>query len=209
MRGYVEPHLPGCVRFDSRSTGELTMSEHYLHEEDFHAHRKDRKYLGQMAYGHGSRASHGMTRHERRDLERELREFPMFARCSASDLGALIAQGQHFSLPANWPMVVEATPADACYVITEGSARVLRAGSLLAELGRGDVVGEMAVLTGSLRRATVSTMTRVVGLRVGNDDLLKLFHQRPSLLDALRAEFEHRAIRAQRTFQPAPLQAFA
>lgn len=181
------------------------MSEHNNYEHDYGINHRDRKFAGLSGRGKGSRASQGMDKHERKEFLRELRSFSMFSRCTDHDLEELIGRGQSFTLPANWPMVSMSTPADACYVITEGVARVLRDGAMVAELGRGDVVGEMAVLTGSLRRANVTTASRVSGLRVANDDLLRLFGERPSLLQALRAEFEARAARAGRTLAPQPM----
>lgn len=176
-----------------------------MSEHDYGMNSRDRKLAGLSGRGKGSRASQGMDKHERKEFLRELRTFSLFSRCNDHDLEELIGRGQSFTLPANWPMVSNSTPADACYVITEGTARVLRDGTMLAELSRGDVVGEMAVLTGSLRRATVTTSSRVSGLRVANDDLLRLFGERPSLLEALRAEFEARAAKAGRTLTPEPL----
>jgi len=184
-------------------------SEHNRHEDDFHLRDKDRRFAGLSRVGRGSKASHGIAKAERKELARELGTYPLFARCSADDLDALISHCQQFSLPANWMMIKEATPADACYVIISGDARVVRGGEAVADLTRGAVVGEMAVLTGALRRASVLTLTKVTGLRVNNDELIRLFKERPSLLDALRSEFQVRSAKASRTFRPVPLGAHA
>lgn len=184
-------------------------SEHNRHEGDFNLHDKDRRFAGLARTGRGSKASHGIPKAQRREFARELSGYPLFSRCSPADLDALISHCQQFALPANWLMIKEATPADACYVIISGDARVVRGGEAVADLKRGDVVGEMAVLTGALRRASVSTLTRVTGLRVSNDELVRLFHERPSLLEAMRHEFQVRSARASRAFRPVPLVAHA
>jgi len=50
-------------------------------------------------------------------------------------------------------------PGDAAYVVLSGRLRILREGeagpTLLRELGRGEVVGEFALLTGEPRSASV------------------------------------------------------
>jgi len=48
------------------------------------------------------------------------------------------------------------------------------------------------VLTGDLRRATVTSTTRLRGLRVDNDELTALFGRRPQLLSVLRGAYEAR-----------------
>ena len=57
----------------------------------------------------------------------------------------------------------EGEPGDAWYVIAEGTARVLKQGagstSEVARLDAGDCFGEMAILDGSARSATVEAVT--------------------------------------------------
>ena len=49
----------------------------------------------------------------------------------------------------------QGTPGDAFYLIVEGTAVVKRSGTKIAVLGAGDAVGEMALLDGEPRSATV------------------------------------------------------
>jgi CRP-like cAMP-binding protein len=146
-----------------------------------------------------------LSRSERRELADALAEYEMFAACEMSDVEALVKAGQAFSFPAGWAIVSENTPADACYVLTRGSATVYRDREPVAELQPGAVIGEMAVLTGKLRRATVTTSTRVSGLVVGNDALLELLAARHGLLSAMRAVFASRATAAGKEYVPEPL----
>jgi CRP-like cAMP-binding protein len=126
---------------------------------------------------------------ERRALIEALREYPTFADCDRDDVEALVDAGRPFALPSGWPLVQEGIPADACYVLTAGTARVFHRREQIAEIGAGDLVGEMALLGGGQRQATVTSSSRVSGLRIDNDALRPLLEARPALAEAFRAVY--------------------
>jgi CRP-like cAMP-binding protein len=134
-----------------------------------------------MPHGH-----HG----EKRELVDKLSSYETFAKCSRDDVAALVDAGGPFTLPAGWPLVEQGVPADAIYIITDGEARVFYVREQVATLGPGDIVGEMALLGGGQRRATVTTASRTSGVRVENSAMLELFSQRPALRDAFKAAYE-------------------
>src|SRR3954466_11049053 len=101
---------------------------------------------------------------EKRELIQTLSGYATFAQCGRDDIAALVDAGGPFALPSGWPLVQEGIPADACHVIMNGTALVFHQREQIATLGEGDVVGEMALLGGGQRRATVTTSTRVSGL---------------------------------------------
>lgn len=125
----------------------------------------------------------------KRALVSQLLSFASFANCDRGDVTALVDAGGRFTLPAGWPLVEQGIPGDAVYVLTAGQARVFYVREQVATLGPGDIVGEMALLGGGQRRATVTTATRVSGLRVDNAAMLDLFAKRPALRDAFRAAY--------------------
>jgi CRP/FNR family transcriptional regulator, cyclic AMP receptor protein len=127
---------------------------------------------------------------EKRELVDKLSGYPTLANCSRDDIAALVDAGGPFTLPAGWPLVEQGVPADAVYVLTDGEARVFYVREQVATLGPGDIVGEMALLGGGQRRATVTTASRVSGLRVENTAMLDLFTKRPALRDAFKAAYE-------------------
>jgi CRP/FNR family cyclic AMP-dependent transcriptional regulator len=127
---------------------------------------------------------------EKRDLVTRLSSYATFSACSKSDITALVDAGGPFSLPSGWPLVQEGIPADACYVLTEGEARVFHQRDQIATLGPGDLVGEMALLGGGQRRATVTSSTRVVGLRIENEPLSAVLDKHPKLAEAFRAVYD-------------------
>jgi CRP/FNR family cyclic AMP-dependent transcriptional regulator len=130
-----------------------------------------------------------MAGSESREMAAKLETYPTFAQCSHDDLLALAKAGSRFAVPAGWSFVQEGIPSDACYVIMDGTANVYHERSPIATLGEGDVVGEMTLLAGGQRRATVSSVTPVRGLRIENDVLTDLLSKRPKLREALDAVY--------------------
>lgn len=126
---------------------------------------------------------------ERRELVEALAKYSTFAGCDRADVEALVDAGRPFTLPSGWPLVQEGIPADACYVLTSGTARVFHRREQIAEIGEGDLVGEMALLEGGQRQATVTSSARVSGLRIDNDALRPLLRQRPRLGEAFQAVY--------------------
>jgi CRP-like cAMP-binding protein len=127
---------------------------------------------------------------DNRQLISTLSGYRTFAGCTRSDISALVEAGGPFTLPAGWPLVQEGIPADACYVLTEGEARVFHQREQIATLGPGDLVGEMTLLGGGQRRATVTSATRVSGLRIDNETLRPLLEKHPKLAEAFRAVYD-------------------
>lgn len=125
----------------------------------------------------------------KRELVTTLSGYPTFAECSRDDVKALVEAGGSFTLPAGWPLVQEGIPADACYVLTEGEALVFHQREQIATLGAGDLVGELTLLGGGQRRATVTSSTRVAGLRVENDALRDVLAKHPKIAEAFRSVY--------------------
>ncbi len=116
---------------------------------------------------------------------RFLRESATFDRFSQSDLQKVVRAADRVSLPANWPLIHEQTPGDACYILLAGKVAVFAGRERVAELGPGDVVGEVALRQGRLRSATVSTLEPVEMLRIEGADLERLLRELPALRQAI------------------------
>lgn len=131
-----------------------------------------------------------MAQNEKRELADKLAGYKTFSNCNRDDVEALVDAGGPFTLPAGWPLVEQGIPADAVYVITDGEARVFYVREQVATLGPGDIVGEMALLGGGQRRATVTTSSRTSGLRVENSKMMEIFTKHPAVRDAFKAAYE-------------------
>jgi CRP/FNR family transcriptional regulator, cyclic AMP receptor protein len=127
---------------------------------------------------------------EKRQLAATLAGYETFAKCSHEDIAALVEAGGPFTLPAGWPLVQEGIPADACYVLTSGQARVFHRREQIATVGPGDLIGEMTLLRGGQRHATVTSSTRVSGLRIDDDVLRPVLGRHPRLAEAFQAVYD-------------------
>jgi MFS family permease len=93
--------------------------------------------------------------------------------------------------PADGTVVIsQGDPADRFYVIASGAVQVTQADADGAErqlrsLGVGDVFGEIGLLTGAPRSATVTTTEPTVLLALGGDDFLELVGGGPGLTSRL------------------------
>jgi CRP/FNR family cyclic AMP-dependent transcriptional regulator len=121
---------------------------------------------------------------------RKLREFPAFSRFTDSELEKIVKLSGHATLPARWAMIHERTPGDMCYILLAGRVAVFVGGEKVAELGPGEVIGEVALREKKLRSATVSTLEPVELLRIESENLDRLMREIPSLGPAMDATVE-------------------
>ena len=91
----------------------------------------------------------------------------------------------------------EGDDGDACYVVAAGSLTVRRRGRKVAGLGPGDVVGEMALLDGGPRAATVTADERCVLLALDRPTFTAALERAPDLAIALLAVLSGRLRDAQ------------
>ncbi|MDT4943065.1 MAG: family transcriptional regulator, cyclic receptor protein [Pseudonocardiales bacterium] len=124
---------------------------------------------------------------DHRDLARRLAALPAFEGCTEKDLQDLARHSYHSSIPANWPLIHQDTPADACYVILNGTAIVRIDGNEVATIGNGSIVGEMALATGRLRNATVTSTEPLDLLHLDVAQFRALLDRRPTLRASLLA----------------------
>jgi len=96
----------------------------------------------------------------------DLRELSLFADASRSQLRLIGRQLTRLNVPAGTVLVREGAFGDEFMVILEGEADVSQGGGTIATLGRGDLVGEMALLEHERgrgrRNATVTARTDMV-----------------------------------------------
>ncbi len=102
----------------------------------------------------------------------ELSTIPLFAGAlDAELLAVLAAKARHVVFPAGSTLMNSGDFGVAMYVIIEGRVDVhvtTERGSdrEIAELGSGDIVGEMSLMTGARRNASVEAETEVTALEI-------------------------------------------
>ncbi len=87
-----------------------------------------------------------------------LRAVPLFAQCNKQEIAALAAACDELSLRAGTELIRQGAHGREFMVIVDGAADVVKDGELVARLGSGDFVGEIALLTDLPRTATVTTL---------------------------------------------------
>jgi CRP/FNR family transcriptional regulator, cyclic AMP receptor protein len=104
-----------------------------------------------------------------------LRAVPLFAHCTPKQLEEIGRVADELRLPAGRTLVQQGDVGLELLIIVEGTAEVVRDGTVVNHVGPGGFIGEMAVLTDAPRNATVvakSDVTVLVLTRRGLDQLL-------------------------------------
>ncbi len=126
----------------------------------------------------------------------ELLEFltclPMFQNLDETAARALLNAMQRQKLPAGAVLFAQGTPGEAVYVLTSGrlSVRIRPPGGLetLNELKPGECVGEMSLLTGQPRTATVTALEDSELLCLQKPAFERLAQEHPALLSGLAGQ---------------------
>jgi CRP/FNR family cyclic AMP-dependent transcriptional regulator len=89
---------------------------------------------------------------------------PLFADCSKRELREIAGIADELAVPAGTTLTKEGASGKEFVVIVEGGAEVRRRGRKVNTLGAGDFLGEIALIAGTPRTATVKTTepTRVL-----------------------------------------------
>ncbi len=110
-----------------------------------------------------------------------LASVPLFAHLTGRQLDQINKVTNEVTIPAHRVFVLQGDVGREMFVITDGTAEVTRDGEVIAELGRNDVVGELAVLRHTPRNATVTATSDLTLLVLSADDVEPLLDSVPGL----------------------------
>ncbi len=101
-----------------------------------------------------------------KEVVNRLEQVPLFSGCSQRDLQTIARSVEDIDHPAGTVVAREGEPGVGLFVIADGTADVTIGGKKKASLGPGDFFGEIALLDGGPRTATVTATTdvRLLGL---------------------------------------------
>jgi CRP-like cAMP-binding protein len=85
-----------------------------------------------------------------------IRSVPLFASCSAASIGEILRLADEIDVPAGRVLIREGSSAQEFFIIVSGSVRVERGGKVLAHMGPGEFLGEIALVDHGPRTATVT-----------------------------------------------------
>jgi CRP-like cAMP-binding protein len=118
----------------------------------------------------------------RKDAKLELlKSVPLFAKCSKRELALIASVADEVDLPEGKDLTREGASGREFVVIVEGAADVRRKGRRINQLGDGDFLGEIALLAGTPRTATVTTTTPVRALVLTGPAFKSLLRRTPAI----------------------------
>jgi CRP-like cAMP-binding protein len=121
-----------------------------------------------------------------------LKRIPVFSDLSDDALSKIAALAAEVSVPEGKELVREGDYSYDVLAIEEGTASVTRGGDVIADLGPGDVIGEMGVLERSQRNATVVATSSMLLVTLTSWDIRKLRKSTPEVVEHLRSVVEAR-----------------
>ncbi len=118
-------------------------------------------------------------------MSESLKGLPIFAACSSRDLDAVARLSTTLDIPPGKVLATEGAPGHEFVVIRAGTVQVTRGGAKLAELGPGDYFGEISLIDGGPRTATVTATTPVTIEVVERREFDSLLEKVPGLAQRL------------------------
>lgn len=119
-----------------------------------------------------------------------LAEIPLFAEVlDADQADRLAGRCEEAIFPAGALLMTEGDFGTSMFALVEGSVAVTLAGKRgdehgVATLTGGDIVGEMSLLTGARRNATVTATTEVVAIEITKVAIEDILARAPDLIDS-------------------------
>ncbi len=110
-----------------------------------------------------------------------LKGVDLFAAVPTEELSAIALIAEELRVDAGDIVLREGDHGDALFFVVAGTAKVHKAGRLVAELGERGVFGELALLDPGPRSASVDALTDLTLLRIGRDDFVEILAARPQV----------------------------
>jgi CRP/FNR family cyclic AMP-dependent transcriptional regulator len=137
-----------------------------------------------------------MAKREREALAR----VPLFSGLSSRHLKRLADSMQEVRYMEGASVVKEGQEGDSFYVILQGEAKVVgRGGTAVNRLQPGDFFGEISLLDGGARTATVTTETPVTMLELKRTEFLRMVEDEPDVAVKLLSHTASLLRRAERS----------
>jgi CRP/FNR family cyclic AMP-dependent transcriptional regulator len=116
-----------------------------------------------------------------------LKRVPLFERCSQRELAQIAMLADELDLPSARELTHQGAGGFEFIVLIEGQADVVRGVRVVNELGPGDFVGEIALVSGKPRTATVKTRGPARVLVITASGFRTLMRDVPSIKDKVLA----------------------
>ena len=121
-----------------------------------------------------------------------LADVPLFSGLSKRHLKHVASLAEEESHPQGATLAQEGKPGDTFYVLLEGEAKVVRGGRKVARLLPGDFFGEIALIDGGPRTASVVGETPMQTLTINRKRFQKMLEEDPSIVVQMLEELARR-----------------
>ena len=124
---------------------------------------------------------------------RRLESIPLFADLSKSERAAVARLADECDVSAGTRLTTQGSLAYEFFAITSGAAEVTVDGRRVAELGPGDIAGEMGAIANARRNATITATAPISMVVMTARDLRQIEHDMPRVHERLRAAIDERS----------------
>lgn len=146
------------------------------------ADERDRRAdLNQTARAQGDDMVKSRTSMSPMERVLELRRIPLFAELSPADLHRLASVAHERSYHDGEVLADQDELGDELHVIVEGTVAVAHDGAVVARRGRGEVVGELSIITRSPRVASLAAEGGVRTIAIGQREFESMIRERPEI----------------------------
>jgi CRP-like cAMP-binding protein len=125
-----------------------------------------------------------------------LRNIPLFAKIDPPKLKLLAFASERMIFAAGQELFHQGDAGDTAYIIISGDAEVIvdsPTGELVvAEVGKNDIVGEIAILCDVPRTATVKAKSEITTLAISKDLFFQMIAEYPEMAIGIMRELAHR-----------------
>jgi len=121
-----------------------------------------------------------------------LAQVPLFAACSKKDLQLVAKRAEDLKVDAGKVLVSEGSAGAEFFVILDGQAKVTRHGQEVATLGPSSFFGDLALLDRAPRNATVTAITPMELVVLGQREFAALIDEVPGFAHKLLAGLARR-----------------
>jgi CRP-like cAMP-binding protein len=138
-------------------------------------------------------------RGRRRDPKVErLSHVQLFSACDRRELSRIAQLAEEVEVPSGRVLIRRGDPGREAFVISDGRAKATVPGKKSALLGPGDCFGEMALLDGAPRTATVTAESDMQLLVLGSREFSTLIEDVPAIGRRVLAAVAERVRKAER-----------
>jgi CRP/FNR family transcriptional regulator, cyclic AMP receptor protein len=128
-----------------------------------------------------------------------LGQVPLFSNLSRRHLRRLADQAEEASYAGGATIVADGDEGDTFYVILEGEAKVVRGNRTISRMGPGEFFGEISLLDGGPRTASVIADTPVLAARLSKRSFDRMVLDEPGLAAKLLSVVARRLREAERS----------